>query len=140
MSVEWWDDSALNSDIPASVDTPRPPSARNAPATTRPESVASLPLPQKRRSRSQLSFDAMLAELFDTGQEWRERAACRGADTDLFFPEQRGHGVAAEALKFCQRCPVRLDCAAFACAVPSKGWFGGMNTKSREKIRRRMPS
>ncbi len=45
-----------------------------------------------------------------TAPDWRELAACRGEDTELFFPE----GSAAQAPQACTGCPVRADCLAYA--------------------------
>ena len=58
-----------------------------------------------------------------TGTNWRNDAACLGADPDLFFPI----GTAGPALdqideakRLCRACPVRERCLAWALeAVPS---------------------
>ena len=43
---------------------------------------------------------------------WMLRAACRGMDPDLFFPER---GEITDACKtICRGCPVRLDCLDYA--------------------------
>lgn len=39
---------------------------------------------------------------------WRDRAACRDKDPDLFYPETPGQLVAARAA--CRGCPVRVRC------------------------------
>lgn len=39
---------------------------------------------------------------------WQERAACKGLNTDLFFPVNRDD--AAVPLKVCLGCPVRFEC------------------------------
>ncbi len=51
--------------------------------------------------------------------DWRERAACRSADPDLFYAparaereDERDERVTL-ALSYCDICPVRDDCAAF---------------------------
>jgi hypothetical protein len=40
-------------------------------------------------------------------QNWREEAACKGADIQLFYG-QRGKGktIYNEAKKYCEKCPV----------------------------------
>lgn len=54
-----------------------------------------------------------------TEVNWRTRAACRIADTALFFgaddetPERR-LGREARAKAVCTRCPVTAECAAYA--------------------------
>lgn len=47
---------------------------------------------------------------------WQHRAACRGLDTDLFFPVSTTFTMiekqVREAARICARCPVRAECAA----------------------------
>ncbi|MBF6399752.1 WhiB family transcriptional regulator [Nocardia cyriacigeorgica] len=43
---------------------------------------------------------------------WQDRAACRGADPELWFPINIDGAGAARAV--CARCPVRAQCAAMA--------------------------
>lgn len=67
---------------------------------------------------------------------WVSRGACRGAPTDLFFPEQPGE--AEPALQVCRRCPVRAECAAYALAIPGlEGIWGGLTEADRRRHRRR---
>ena len=67
---------------------------------------------------------------------WVSRGACRGAPTDLFFPEEPGEAEAA--LQVCQRCPVRAECAAYALAIPGlEGIWGGLTEADRRRHRRR---
>jgi len=69
-------------------------------------------------------------------QVWREQAACRGFDTDLFFPETDED--AAPALAICQGCPVREACLEFALATnQADGVWGGTTPDERRRIRRR---
>jgi WhiB family transcriptional regulator, redox-sensing transcriptional regulator len=53
-----------------------------------------------------------LLDLFER-PEWHQRAACRGVDPDLFFPE-RGSRRYVEALAYCAGCEVRSQCLAFS--------------------------
>lgn len=66
---------------------------------------------------------------------WRDRAACRGSDSNLFFPEvgqSRGHAAAAKAI--CATCPVTVECRTYAIENRERfGIWGGMATR---KIRR----
>ncbi|MEL7209317.1 MAG: WhiB family transcriptional regulator [Actinomycetota bacterium] len=71
--------------------------------------------------------------------DWWERAACRGLDTSLFFP-QRGESTAkAEAV--CAGCPVRDDCLWFALGdgTPRSserfGIWGGSSERQRRRLR-----
>lgn len=42
--------------------------------------------------------------------DWTRQAACRDADTDLFFTD----ADTAKALTFCRGCPVQAQCEAYA--------------------------
>jgi len=72
---------------------------------------------------------------------WRERAACRDLDTDLFFPVGEGAEAQAQAdaaKAVCASCPVRGDCLDFAIATRQEaGIFGGMTEEDRRRHRRR---
>ncbi|WP_053851826.1 WhiB family transcriptional regulator [Streptomyces sp. NRRL B-24085] len=72
---------------------------------------------------------------------WRERAACRDVDPDLFFPI----GTAGltlvqvdEAKAVCARCPVRERCLQWALAAGQvEGIWGGTTESERRATRRR---
>ena len=67
---------------------------------------------------------------------WRERAACRGADLGLFFPD-RG-GSAEPARRICARCPVREPCLEFALRHGiTHGIWGGLAERDRRALRTR---
>jgi hypothetical protein len=71
------------------------------------------------------------------------RAACRGADPDLFispgddddepdYPDDR-------AAAYCARCSIRPECLAVALANPDRvGIWGGTSTYQRNQMRREM--
>jgi WhiB family redox-sensing transcriptional regulator len=65
--------------------------------------------------------------------EWHQAAACRGVGTDVFFPE-RGESVVA-AWAYCDRCPVRAECAA-AGLTEHHGIWGGRSEPRRRRLRR----
>lgn len=73
--------------------------------------------------------------------DWRDRAACRDADTDLFFPSSYGRPEDAEtagAKTFCRRCDVRFECLEYALAARiHDGIFGGFTARERLRIGRR---
>ena len=75
---------------------------------------------------------------FTEGDEgWRADAACRGRDTDLWFVP----GIPAEALAYCNRCPVTAECLAMALraeagAVARYGVFGGLLPRQRAQTAR----
>ena len=64
---------------------------------------------------------------------WRDRAACKGMDPALFFP-QRGNAVAAP-LAVCAQCPVQAPCRAFAIRFREPGVWGGTTGRDRRAER-----
>ena len=64
---------------------------------------------------------------------WRDQAACRGADLDLFFP---GRGESAEpARQVCARCPVRQPCLEYAITSQIQyGIWGGLSERERREL------
>ncbi|MGW0698557.1 WhiB family transcriptional regulator [Streptomyces sp. NPDC002867] len=72
---------------------------------------------------------------------WREYAACRNEDPDLFFPIGTGAPalVQAEAAKqVCARCPVREQCLKWALENNQEsGVWGGLNEDERRSLKRR---
>lgn len=74
-----------------------------------------------------------LAAFFTDGSErtWMKEAACRGADTNLWFPEKGHQAQYKQAVAVCNRCPVRIECAEYG-ATEQYGIWGGMNLKQRQ--------
>lgn len=70
-----------------------------------------------------------------TDQPWRDQAACRGLDPELFFPSS-GQRI-AEPLAVCRTCPVRTDCLEYALEHERNGIWGGMAERERDYTRRR---
>lgn len=82
-------------------------------------------------------------------QRWRDHAACRGADPELFFPAPppagRGKAVreaiakaevaAREAKAICACCPVRLECLRDAMESGEQGILGGHTHAEREALK-----
>lgn len=72
---------------------------------------------------------------------WREYAACKGMDTNLFFPE-KGYSTdtVQSAKKICNGCSVREECLDFIMNQPDDryGIFGGYTYTQRRVIRRLM--
>ena len=67
---------------------------------------------------------------------WRELAACRGTDLNLFFPE-RGES-AGPARRVCAACPVREPCLDYAVTNRiSHGIWGGLTERERRALRSR---
>lgn len=70
---------------------------------------------------------------------WRERAACRGMDVRIFYPDEGQQGL--EAKRICARCPVRQACLDHAIAEREEhGIWGGIAIKSRQRQRWRVNS
>lgn len=71
-----------------------------------------------------------------TDADWRQDAACRDADTSIFFPEEDESPEAA--LEYCARCPVREECLEFALVTrQDEGVWGGLTGTERRRLRRR---
>ncbi|MER7638269.1 WhiB family transcriptional regulator [Streptomyces sp. NPDC126522] len=72
---------------------------------------------------------------------WRESAACRDVDPDLFFPIGTGGPTLVqigEAKAVCARCPVRERCLEWALDVGQvEGVWGGTTESERRATRRR---
>ena len=65
---------------------------------------------------------------------WRERAACRGIDLEVFFP---GRGeTAGPARQVCAACPVRQPCLDYAITNRiAYGIWGGLTERERRALR-----
>ena len=65
---------------------------------------------------------------------WRKRAACRGIDTAIFYPEtEDDEGVEAKAV--CALCPVHQACLEHALAHREReGIWGGTTERERRRI------
>ncbi|ASU86192.1 WhiB family transcriptional regulator [Nocardiopsis gilva YIM 90087] len=67
---------------------------------------------------------------------WHPRAACRGADPELFYPRGRGSAGVARARRICKACPTRQLCLDAALAVPHALDYGIWAGTTREQRRR----
>ena len=67
---------------------------------------------------------------------WRELAACRGTDLEVFFP---GRGESAgPARRVCAGCPVRQPCLDYAITNRiASGVWGGLTERERRALRSR---
>ena len=70
---------------------------------------------------------------------WVDDALCRDADDpDMWFPHPGDLLGNRLAKQWCDTCPVRTPCAAWAMAHPSEqGVWGGMSERERDRARRR---
>lgn len=73
--------------------------------------------------------------------DWRDRAACRDEDPELFFPVgTTGPALAqeAQAKAVCHRCTVASDCLSWALSTgQDAGVWGGMSEDERRALKRR---
>ena len=71
---------------------------------------------------------------------WTERAACRDAPPDLFFPVSdvgAAQDQIAEAKQICAGCPVRFECLGHALdRGEASGIWGGTTEHERRRLRR----
>lgn len=69
--------------------------------------------------------------------EWRDRAACRGMDPNLFFPER---GERVDRLRaICAACDVRAECLTFALEQRVTFGFWGAKTEHQRRRLRNVP-
>ena len=77
---------------------------------------------------------------------WRDRAACRGINPEIFYPHAgspRGRVTKASkalALSLCAECGVVTPCLDFALSTPLNqdfGIWGGTTAGQRDKMRRK---
>lgn len=67
--------------------------------------------------------------------DWPDKAACKGADADLFFPERGASTRKAKAI--CAACEVKGECLDYAIEMGEKfGIWGGLNERDRRKVRK----
>jgi WhiB family redox-sensing transcriptional regulator len=73
-------------------------------------------------------------------EDWRDNAACRDADPDLFFPiGTTGPALrqVQEAIRICQTCSIQPQCLAWALEQGvTDGVWGGTTVDQRRAIRR----
>lgn len=74
-----------------------------------------------------------------SGTDWRDHAACRDVDPELFFPL----GAAGASLpqielakQICRTCPVRRSCLRWALDHGDAGVWGGTTDEERRRQRR----
>ena len=68
---------------------------------------------------------------------WRVRAACRGIDVEIFFPETDDDTEAEAAKAVCEVCPVSQACLEHALVHREReGVWGGATERERRRILR----
>jgi WhiB family redox-sensing transcriptional regulator len=67
---------------------------------------------------------------------WRQKAACRGVDPDIFYPVTEEEAEDAKAI--CASCPVKEACLEWALSTREHdGVWGGCTERERRRIIRR---
>lgn len=67
-------------------------------------------------------------------QRWRAQAACRGLDSEVFFPDDDGE-ESELAKKVCGSCEVQDSCLSYALRNREKGGvWGGATERERRRI------
>ena len=67
---------------------------------------------------------------------WRDEAACRGGDPDVFFVDPSD--PAFEARRVCRSCSVTVECLDYAVSTHQPyGIWAGTSPKTRQTIRSR---
>ena len=77
----------------------------------------------------------------DTEQDdpnlWRQHAACRGTNVQLFYPEKWDQEAVAAAIATCNTCQVRETCLEEALNNREPGIWGGMTERQRRILQAR---
>jgi len=91
-----------------------------------------------------MSMSASVDEVRQVQVDWREVAACRDAQPELFFPSGTGSSLRMQtdqAKAVCHGCPVVDRCLGFALASDeTEGIWGGLTTQERRAARRALVS
>jgi hypothetical protein len=66
-----------------------------------------------------------------TREHWTEEAACKGRDTNLWFPGPEDHDAGYKARLICASCPVAQECRDWA--GDSDGIHGGLSVSQRRE-------
>jgi WhiB family transcriptional regulator, redox-sensing transcriptional regulator len=81
---------------------------------------------------------AAAMSVYGSYPDWRDEAACRDADPELFFPEGEIKSARTQvrtAKLICRRCPVSSICLSWAMASGHEaGIWGGLTEDERRRI------
>jgi len=74
-------------------------------------------------------------------RDWLEDAACKGMDTNIFFPDKPSIKHVRQIEAVCGPCPVQEQCREYG-DMERYGFWGGVGTRARIKNRNnnKMPS
>ena len=68
-------------------------------------------------------------------RSWMEQAACKGMDTNIFFPKKGIPSTASLARKICSGCEVQQECKEYG-AKEKFGFWGNTSVMQRRAIRK----
>lgn len=91
------------------------------------------------------ALDFFISEMSNTDFGWQEKAACRGANTDMFFMEEHQNGINQKKLvvarETCGGCSVSKECLDFALDnYIDFGIWAGTTPLQRKVMRRELRS
>jgi WhiB family transcriptional regulator, redox-sensing transcriptional regulator len=70
--------------------------------------------------------------------DWRDEAACRDAEPDLFFPDRSARAQVKMAKLICRGCAVSATCLSWSLASGQEaGIWGGLTEDERRRLHRR---
>jgi WhiB family redox-sensing transcriptional regulator len=91
-------------------------------------------VPRVRNNSREDDFSTIASDPMKT-LVWRQRAACRGVEPDIFYPLTDEDAVAAKSV--CAQCSVRQACLEYALTHREKeGVWGGATERERRRILR----
>lgn len=67
---------------------------------------------------------------------WQDEAACNGSGLDFVPNTESAAGLRMAQSLYCNGCPVRTDCLAWAMLHRSSGYWGGTTTYQRQQLMR----
>jgi WhiB family redox-sensing transcriptional regulator len=79
-----------------------------------------------------LTIDSFLSEYRE--RDWIKEAACRGMDTNIFFPERGDTKTVKLAKRICSTCSVQTQCREYG-EMERFGFWGGAGVRSRVRQR-----
>lgn len=65
---------------------------------------------------------------------WQDNAKCNGAPFDFTPDVESSRGLAEAAGHWCNTCPVRTECLAYALLYRLAGYWGGTDTSERRLL------
>ena len=80
-----------------------------------------------------VTYSALKDVISPMSLSWRQKAACRGLSTDIFYPVSDDD--ADEAKSICAVCPVREACLEWALDTREReGIWGGATERERRRL------